>query len=91
MERWRVMCWMAVDRLYRERRWAERAAERRARGVLKVLEQVGRCPSGWGGDGVEGGMQPSTARLMAVSSALAAVSRWCRIVALRGIRVGEER
>ena len=67
------------------------ATERRARGVLKVLEVVVRWPGDWVGDGVEGGMQPSTARLMAVSSAMAAASRCCRIVALQGISAGEER
>ena len=58
---------------------------------MKVFEVVVVRPVDLVGDGVEGGMQPSTARLIAVSRAMAAASSCFRIVALRGIRAGEER
>ena len=70
--------------------WELTAWARRDSGVWKPLLGWGVDEGVWDVIGLEGGKQPSTASWMAESSAVAAVSRYFRMDALRGMSVGEK-
>ena len=86
----RLIDCIAVAMLLRASRWELTAWARRDSGVWKPL--LGRGVDGgvWDVVGLEGGRQPSTASWIAESRAVAAVLRYFRMEALRGMRVGEE-